>query len=81
MSWNSAGDHIEFKVDLAPGESTLLRLLFKPAEDVAQERQNLAHSAKTVLRRYLSEARDNYSCLQRREWPPSLAPNKIPSLR
>ena len=60
VPWNSAGDHIEFKVDVAPGVSTLLRLLFKPAEDVAQARQNLAHSAKIVLRRYLSEARDNY---------------------
>jgi hypothetical protein len=60
VPWNSAGDHMEFKLDLAPGESTLLRLLFKPAEDVAQARQNLAHSAKIVLRRYLSEARDNY---------------------
>ena len=60
VPWNSAGDHIEFKVDLAPGESTSLRLLFKPAEDLAQARQNLAHSAKIVLRRYLSEARDNY---------------------
>ena len=60
MSWNAAGDHIEFKVDVAPGESTLLRLLFKAAGDVTHARQNFAHSAKIVLRRYLSEARDNY---------------------
>jgi hypothetical protein len=60
VPWNSAGDYIAFKVDLAPGESTLLRLLFKPAEDVAQAHQNLGHSAKILLRRYLSEARDNY---------------------
>jgi hypothetical protein len=60
VPWNSAGDRIEFKVNLPPGESTLLRLVFKPAEDVVQGRQNLAYSAKTVLRRYLSEARDNY---------------------
>ena len=60
VPWDPAGDHIEFKVDLAPGENTLLRLLFKAADDVAHKRQDLAHSAKTVLRRYLSEARDNY---------------------
>ena len=60
LAWNAAADHIEFKVDLAPGESALLRLVFKAAENVAHERQNFAHSAKTVLRRYLSEARDNY---------------------
>jgi hypothetical protein len=60
VQWNSAGDHIEFTLDLAPGESTLLRLLFKPAEDVVLRGHNFTHSAKTVLRRYLSEARDNY---------------------
>jgi hypothetical protein len=60
VQWNSGGDHIEFKLNLAPGESTLLRLLFKPAEDVVHERHSFAHSTKTVLRRYLSEARDNY---------------------
>ena len=60
VPWNSAGDHIEFKVDLAPGESTVIRLLFKAADDVAYERQDLAYCAKTVLRHYLSEASDNY---------------------
>ena len=68
-SADPAADHIEFQVDLALGESTLLRLLFKPAEDVAQARQNLAHSAKIVLRRYLSEARDNYLMPAKAEWP------------
>jgi hypothetical protein len=60
VPWNFSGDHIEFEVDLPPGESMLLRLLFKAAEGVAHGRHNLAHSAKTLLRRYLSEARDNY---------------------
>ena len=60
VPWNAAENHIEFKVDLAPGESMLLRLLFKAAGDVAQGPQNLAHNAKALLRRYLSEARDNY---------------------
>jgi hypothetical protein len=60
VSWNSAGDYIEFKVDLAPGESTLLTLRFKAAGDAAYSGENLAYAAKTMLRRYLSEARDNY---------------------
>lgn len=60
VPWNSGGDRIEFNIDVAPGESTLLRVVFKPAEHVVQGRQNLAYSAKIVLRRYLSEARDNY---------------------
>lgn len=60
VSWNSAGEYIKFKVDLTAGESTLLTLLFKAAEGVAHSEQNLVQSAKTLLRRYLSEARDNY---------------------
>ncbi len=51
---------MEFKVGLSPGESTLVTLRFKAAEDVAHGRQNFVHSAKTMLRRYLSEVRDNY---------------------
>jgi hypothetical protein len=60
VAWNSAGDYIEFKLELGPEESTLLTLRFKATEDVARRRQTLAHSAKTLMRRYLSEARDNY---------------------
>src|SRR6266480_767230 len=60
VSWDSAGDYIECEVNLAPGESTLLTLRFKAAEDSAHSTQNLAYTAKTMLRRYLSEARDNY---------------------
>jgi hypothetical protein len=60
VSWNSAGEYIKFKVDLTAGESTLLTLLFKGGESVAHGHHNLAHSVKTLLRRYLSEARDNY---------------------
>jgi hypothetical protein len=60
VAWNSPGNHIEFKVDLAPGASTLVRLHFKVGENPGRERQNVVHSAKTLLRRYLSEARDNY---------------------
>ncbi len=60
VSWDSAEDYIECEVNLAPGESTLLTLRFKAAEDSAHSTQNLAYTAKTMLRRYLSEARDNY---------------------
>jgi len=60
VSWDSAGDYIEFKLALGPGETTLLTLRFKPAEDVACGRQNLTYAAKTMLRRHLSEVRDNY---------------------
>jgi hypothetical protein len=60
VSWDSAGDYMEFRVGLSPGESTLVKLRFKGAEDVGNVPQNFAYRAKTMLRRYLSEARDNY---------------------
>jgi hypothetical protein len=60
VSWNSVGDYIEFKVDLASAESTLPVLRFKAAEAAPRSTRNFAYVAKTMLRRYLSEARDNY---------------------
>jgi hypothetical protein len=60
VSWHSAGEFIEFKVHLAPGESSLLALRFKAAEGAARSSQNVTYAVKTMLRRYLSEARDNY---------------------
>lgn len=60
LAWESIGDYVESKLKLGPGETTLLTLRFKVAEDVAHGHQNFVHRAKTMLRRYLSEARDNY---------------------
>jgi hypothetical protein len=60
VSWKSAGDGIEFNVEVAPGDSTLVKLVFKAAQKVAHARHGFASTAKIVLRRYLSEARDNY---------------------
>src|SRR5262249_44205871 len=60
LSWDSRGDDIEFKLELMPGETSLMTLRFKAAEESAYGHQNFVHSTKTMLRRYLSEARDNY---------------------
>jgi hypothetical protein len=60
VSWHSAGEFVEFKVHLDSGETTLLVLRFKPAEGAARSSQNVTYAVKTMLRRYLSEARDNY---------------------
>ena len=60
VSWKAVEDYIEFKLELGPSESTLLTLDFKPAGEVVHGPKKFAHRAKTRLRRYLSEARDNY---------------------
>jgi hypothetical protein len=79
VSWDSAEDYIECEVNLAPGESTLLTLRFKAAEDSAHSTQNLMYTAKTMLRRYLSEARDNYlaPAKARMVWSPFPAPKNL----
>jgi len=45
---------------LGPGETTLLTLRFRAPEDVAHNHQNFVYRAKTMVRRHLSEVRDNY---------------------
>jgi hypothetical protein len=60
LSWKLNGDYIQFGLELQPGESTLVTLRFKPGEAVGYAPQSIFSSAKTRLRRYLSEARDNY---------------------
>jgi hypothetical protein len=60
LPWRSVKNGIEFKLDLDAGESTLLTLRFKGAEELAYSQQNFIHRSKTMLRRHLSEARDNY---------------------
>jgi hypothetical protein len=60
LSWQAVGNCIEFKLELSPGETTSLKLRFKTTEDVAHRHQNFFHRANTMLRRHLSEVRDNY---------------------
>lgn len=60
LLWDSAGGYIRCEVNLGPGESTLLTLRFKAAAHAVHSSQNPGYAAKTMLRRYLSEARDNY---------------------
>jgi hypothetical protein len=58
--WHRNGDYIQFTLTLQPGESVLLSLHFKSNGPVAYQRRGIMSCASTTLRRYLSEARDNY---------------------
>jgi hypothetical protein len=60
VTWHRNGDYIEFALTLQPGESVLVALRFKLGESVTHDGQSIMSSATTTLRRYLSEARDNY---------------------
>ena len=60
LSWQSVSDYIEFEIKLGSGESLLLTLRFRADQDTAQGHESFVRSAKTTLRRHLSEMRDNY---------------------
>jgi hypothetical protein len=60
VTWHRNGDYIGFALTLQPGESVLVALRFKLGESVTHDGQSIMSSATTTLRRYLSEARDNY---------------------
>ena len=58
-AWESKHGVMTFALKLRPGESSKVSLWFKLAEAVHAPR-SLKYTAKAMLRRYLSEARDNY---------------------
>jgi hypothetical protein len=60
LSWQAVGNYVAFKLELEAAETTLVTLNFKRADDLTHGHQNFVNRAKTMLRRHLSEARDNY---------------------
>jgi hypothetical protein len=60
MAWHHSSGHIRCEIDLDPGETTLIRVHFHTGMTVNETRAPLSERLKTSLRRYLSEARDNY---------------------
>jgi len=48
------------EIELNPGESRTVGIRFRDLSGNGQYRENAGYKVKTWLRRYLSEARDNY---------------------
>jgi hypothetical protein len=59
LSWNASNGYLEFETSLRPNERKEIRICFRRPPD-GEEAQPAASRLKTSLRRYLSEARDNY---------------------
>jgi hypothetical protein len=60
MAWKPVNGHIDFEIELNPGEKRMIQIRF---HDLANERytgDNLLYRLKVMLRRYLCEVRDNY---------------------
>jgi hypothetical protein len=63
VRWEAAegGQNIAFEVTLKPGESRIVTVAFHEFEPTESfEGENLKYKLKTMVRRYLSEVRDNY---------------------
>jgi hypothetical protein len=60
IHWKRDGDRIRFEVELKGREQTTVRLDFHELDQAKKTAENLNYTARTMLRRYLCELRDNY---------------------
>jgi len=60
IAWNFSEGRIAFEIELKPCESSTVSVEFHDLSGNGQYRENVGYKVKTLLRRYLSEARDNY---------------------
>jgi hypothetical protein len=58
--WNFQDGHIDFEIELNPGEDRMIAIRFHELDGVGQCDETVSYRAKAMLRRYLCELRDNY---------------------
>jgi len=54
------GGYLHFEAMVPPNENADLRVVYSSGQDLAASEDSIKYRAKAVLRRYLSEFRDNY---------------------
>jgi len=69
IPWKFSDGRIHFEIELASGHSTVVCLIFYDNPAQIRYREKTSYKLKVRLRRYLSEARDNY-VMTRRSWLP-----------
>jgi len=60
VKWNAAENQVAFDAELNPGESKTITIAFNETSGEGFAGESLNYKAKTMLRRYLCEIRDNY---------------------
>jgi hypothetical protein len=60
VAWKFSDGRLAFEIKLNPGESATVRVKFHRLADSGTSAVGLRYRLKTVLRRHLSELRDNY---------------------
>jgi hypothetical protein len=59
-AWSCSDDRIQFEVEVEAGKNVTIRLHLHEAGEIKERVENLNDRARTMLRRYLCELRDNY---------------------
>jgi hypothetical protein len=59
VSWKTSGDQIQFQVEVKARDKIIIQLRYHELAEV-RSTENLNDRARTMLRRYLCELRDNY---------------------
>jgi len=65
IPWTFSEGRIGFEVELAAAEITMVSVTFHDYPGTVQCQENIGYKLKTMLRRYLSEVRDNYVVTRR----------------
>jgi hypothetical protein len=60
IGWQTVDGHIDFEIELNPGENRVIRVKFHHLAGKERNGDNLPYRLKAMLRRYLCEMRDNY---------------------
>jgi hypothetical protein len=60
IAWRQVAGHIDFEIELNPGENRVIRVKFHDLAGKERNGDNLPYRLKAMLRRYLCEMRDNY---------------------
>ena len=65
IPWKFSDGRIGFEIELSPAESTTVSVTFRDYPGIVRCQDNIGYKLKTMLRRYLSEVRDNYVVTRR----------------
>jgi len=60
VNWVASNEDVHFELEIQPREAVTIRVLFQNPERDEPWTENASYKIKTGLRRFLSEARDNY---------------------
>jgi hypothetical protein len=60
VAWSSTDSRVVFEIELNPGENTMISMGFHDLTGNGRHADAISYRAKTMLRRYLCEIRDNY---------------------